>query len=388
MPLLWLSLAFVLGILLGEILDWPFNAWLILAVVCLALFLLQLFLKRKLILPTPRILAGMPLPVLILLAALCMGGARMQLAQPSFTPTDLAFYNDLGERTLVEGVIAEPPELDDARIRIRLKAENLRQAQSEEEEPAISVPVEGQLVARVQDAVALGWRYGDRLRLEGWLETPPEFEDFSYKDYLAHQGIYSQFSVSNSWKVAEDQGNRLKGWIWDLRAHAFEMIYKLFPDPEAALLAGILLGVEGGIPDELVEAFRETGTAHIIAISGFNMAIVAGLFILMFKGLLGPRWGALAAVDGRWDLHDPGGRQRRGGQSRHHGLSGLVRSPGWPAPGRREQPGDRSGLDGVGHAVCSMGRKFPAFFPCYAGVDPLRDANGGKLRRFCQPLPA
>jgi competence protein ComEC len=301
MPLLWLSLAFVLGILLGEIQDWPFSAWLMLAGACLVLLILQWVLKPKLSIPIPRLLAGLPrppLPILILLAVLFMGGARMQLAQPPFTPTDLAFYNDLGERTIVEGVLASPPELDDAWISIQMKADSLRLAQPTEGEIAKPVLVEGQMVARVQDAAALDWRYGDRLRLEGWLETPPEFEDFSYKTYLAHQGIYSQFSVSNSWKIAEDQSSRLKGWIWDLRASALQMIYRLFPDPEAALLAGILLGVEGGIPDELVEDFRATGTAHIIAISGFNMAIVAGLFILMFRGLFGPRWGALAAVVG------------------------------------------------------------------------------------------
>ncbi len=301
MPLLWLSLAFVLGILLGEILAWTFSAWLILAGACLTLFLLQTVLKPRFSIQiSPRLasLPRLPLPILVLLAVLCMGGARMQLAQPTFTPTDLAYYNDRPERIIVEGVLAAPPELDDARISIRLKSDCLRLAQPEEGGATVPVLVEGQLVARLQDALALDWRYGDRLRLEGWLETPPEFEDFSYREYYAHQGVYSQLSVSNSWKIAEDQGSPLKGWIWDLRASALEMIYKLFPDPEAALLAGILLGVEGGIPDELVEAFRATGTAHIIAISGFNMAIVAGLFILMFRGLLGPRWGALAAVLG------------------------------------------------------------------------------------------
>ncbi len=301
MPLLWLSLAFVLGILVGEILAWSFGAWLILVGACLLLFFLQFVLNKKFTIPPPRFLARLPrppLPILVLLAVLCLGAARMQLVQPSFTSTDLAYYNDRQERVIVEGVLVTPPEMDDARISIRMKAESLRLAQTVDGDSPAPLLVEGQLVARVQDALALDWRYGDRLRLEGWLETPPEYEDFSYKNYLAHQGIYSQFSVNNSWKISDDQGNWLKGRIWDLRGRALQMIYRLFPDPEAALLAGILLGVEGGIPDELVEAFRATGTAHIIAISGFNMAIVAGLFILMLKGLLGPRWGALAAVLG------------------------------------------------------------------------------------------
>jgi predicted membrane metal-binding protein len=36
------------------------------------------------------------------------------------------------------------------------------------------------------------------------------------------------------------------------------------------MLAGILLGVETDIPAEVQEAFKVTGTAHIIVISGQN----------------------------------------------------------------------------------------------------------------------
>jgi competence protein ComEC len=56
--------------------------------------------------------------------------------------------------------------------------------------------------------------------------------------------------------------------------------------------------VEGGIPEPVRQAFNDTGTSHIIAISGFNFAIVAGLFVGFFGWLLG-RWrGMLAAFLG------------------------------------------------------------------------------------------
>jgi competence protein ComEC len=47
-------------------------------------------------------------------------------------------------------------------------------------------------------------------------------------------------------------------------------VMQLFPPPESALLAGILLGDDSRMPPELTQAFQDTGTAHIIAISGFN----------------------------------------------------------------------------------------------------------------------
>ena len=55
------------------------------------------------------------------------------------------------------------------------------------------------------------------------------------------------------------------------------------PEPYAALLTGILLRIETGIPRELYERFNATGTSHIIVISGFNsiamMLGVACLFV-------------------------------------------------------------------------------------------------------------
>ncbi len=46
------------------------------------------------------------------------------------------------------------------------------------------------------------------------------------------------------------------------------------------------------------DAFQRTGTTHIIAISGFNIAILAGLFTGITTRLLGRKWGSIAALVG------------------------------------------------------------------------------------------
>ncbi|HUT20697.1 MAG TPA: ComEC/Rec2 family competence protein, partial [Anaerolineae bacterium] len=58
------------------------------------------------------------------------------------------------------------------------------------------------------------------------------------------------------------------------------------------LLTGILLGTETGLPAKLAADFRTTGTSHIIAISGFNMAIVSALFSRLSVRLVGRRYAA------------------------------------------------------------------------------------------------
>ena len=94
------------------------------------------------------------------------------------------------------------------------------------------------------------------------------------------------------------QEHPLRAALYRFKTHALTTLNRIFPDPEAALLAGILLGVETSIPEETQAAFNATGTSHIIAISGFNIGIIAGLFILVFNRLLGCRWGTFAAIIG------------------------------------------------------------------------------------------
>jgi len=129
-------------------------------------------------------------------------------------------------------------------------------------------------------------------------KTPPEGEGFSYRDYLQRQGIYVYLPNAEVEIVESGQGNILMGGIFGLKSRAMAVLYQLWPDPEASLLAGILLGIETGIPDHVQQAFRDTGTSHIIAISGFNITIVAGLFSRFFSRLLNPRQGAIAAMLG------------------------------------------------------------------------------------------
>ena len=140
------------------------------------------------------------------------------------------------------------------------------------------------------------WQYGDRVRLRGYLRTPFESENFSYRDYLAQQGTYSIIKPQQIERLAAGQGNLLLAGLYSLRTRAVATAYRLWPDPEASLLAGVLLGVDKGIPQPVLQAFQDTGTAHIIAISGFNMAILSGLLAATLGRWLGKRRRFLAAA--------------------------------------------------------------------------------------------
>jgi competence protein ComEC len=278
MPLLWLSLVFLVGVLLGEALGVTWLVWSLLASLLIISIFLRPWLARFSI---PNFLKT-PVPMPWLALFVCLGAIRYQLAQPVVNPGFIAWYNDSGKKIVVEGMLVEPPDQRDTYANLRVSVTRLRPLEDQ-----LFTPVQGLLLAKVPPDG--NWRYGDLLRLEGQLETPAEAEEFSYRDYLARQGIYSTMQVTEARLLLHDQGNPLLALIYRIKANALVVIYRIFPDPEASLMAGILLGVESGIPLPVQEAFKDTGTSHIIAISGFNITILAGLFAAIFGRLLGKR---------------------------------------------------------------------------------------------------
>ena len=290
MPLLWLSLAFLAGIVLADTLPVSLTGWLLLAALGLALVVLRPVVRLLNIHFPTLTRSHIPVPLAALLLAFALGGARFVAAQPDLNdPSYIAFYNHPEATYRVTGVLLAPQEASDRYVRLSLSAERLVQ-----EEQGIEQSIYGSLLVTDWD---LGdWRHGDRLEVTGILEDPPDGEGFSYREYLQRQGIYSTMKPESIRRLGSGYGNPLLAALYRLRERLLALTYRLYPDPEASLLAGILLGVESGISPDVKQAFQDSGTAHIIAISGFNIAILSALFATLFGRLLG-RWrGAIAAL--------------------------------------------------------------------------------------------
>ena len=282
---MWFSLAFLGGIVLASLISLSALVWGILALIALALAILLRVLTPRLSLSSFFI---QPF-AFILLFALFLGAARYQLSVPDFDANHIAFYNDREYDLLITGTIAEPPDYRDNYTNLRVDVEKVDTGDRD-------LPVHGLILVRASNNQV--FHYGDRLRLRGTLQTPPENEDFSYRDYLAAQHIHSYMSSAEVTVLPGGGGNPVSAALYAVKDRSLENIYRMFPDPESSLLAGILLGVDTGLTEELQQAFKNTGTAHIIAISGFNMSIIAAMFVTFFSRFLGPRRGAALAVLG------------------------------------------------------------------------------------------
>ena len=204
--------------------------------------------------------APRPRWVFILALAATLGALRYNLAQPHFDQTSLATYNDQPKSVVVEGVVISEPDARDKYTNVRIEADKL----SLSDQPTRTM----RGLVLVQAPPFTDYRYGDQIRAEGKLQTPTDSGDFSYREYLARQGVYSLMSRPRVTVLARDQGFAPLAWLYSFKARAKSVIAQILPEPQASLLTGILLGDDSGIPKSVQDAFRATGTSHIIAISG------------------------------------------------------------------------------------------------------------------------
>jgi competence protein ComEC len=220
----------------------------------------------------------------ILTVALALGGLRAALYPQT---SDLARWNDSGGVTLV-GPVVSPPDVTDTRTLLQVSAERVIAAQGE-------FLTSG--TALVQAPRWLDVAYGDRVTATGRLVTPGVFDTFSYADYLARRGVFSVLEDANVTVTTADSGTSITARLYHLREGVQQAINRALPEPGAGLLVGILTGDERGISPALEQDFQVVGASHIIAISGFNMVVIAGVTMAVMRGIFGPRrrWTATIA---------------------------------------------------------------------------------------------
>jgi len=209
-----------------------------------------------------------------------IGGVRYLGSIPQFDQTSLSTYNDRGAVT-VEGVIDSEPDVRDTYINLRIQADQITLPDK------TTYSINGLLLTRPSRPA--DFKYGDRVRVSGELIAPPEFATFSYKDFLARQGIHSMIDRPRITTLAHDQGSPILAAIFAFRDRARTVIAQILPEPSASLLTGILLGDDSGLPADVQNDFRLTGTTHIIAISGYNITILIGLMAMITIRFVGRR---------------------------------------------------------------------------------------------------
>jgi len=217
--------------------------------------------------------------------ALTLGLWRATAAQPSLGAHDLSYYNTYRTVQIVRGVVDQPPEARDRDLRLHLAGRAVwRDSENHWQ------PVGGSMLVSLPLTDSSHYRYGDLLELQGLLTAPPAFGG-SYSTYLKRQGILSYSHNPDVLAAGKENAplTSFYGWLFGLREAAGQAVNRQFPQPDGALLNGILLGDRTGLPGWLSDDFASTGTAQIVAISGQNMVYVLGFILLLADWRKRPR---------------------------------------------------------------------------------------------------
>ena len=126
--------------------------------------------------------------------------------------------------------------------------------------------------------------YGDELKIKCILEIP-QSEKFDYQMYLAKDGIFYLCSKAKIEITARDQGNRFYAALLKVKNRLQKNIDKNIPAPQSGLLSGLLLGGDDKLSKEMQDNFSRTGMTHIVAVSGYNVTIIAEYLMLLGIGL-------------------------------------------------------------------------------------------------------
>lgn len=145
------------------------------------------------------------------------------------------------------------------------------------------------------------YRYGDRLRFVGEINRAENFSpDFDYAAFLAKDDIFVVMPFPEVTSLEPGAGSTFLGVLLTAKRFFLERINAVLPEPHAALLGGILLGARESLPAELRDDLRRTGTIHIVAVSGYNVTLVADAFLRALAFLALPFaaafWVAVGAI--------------------------------------------------------------------------------------------
>ncbi len=126
---------------------------------------------------------------------------------------------------------------------------------------------------------------GAILALRATVVAPRPAEDgFDERGWLARRGVHVILR-GRDWRVVGHRGG-IGGLSDRLRSHVARSIAPGLEGERRAVLAGIVLGEDEGLSEELQDSFKAAGLYHLLAVSGQNVAFLAGA-VLILASLLG-----------------------------------------------------------------------------------------------------
>jgi competence protein ComEC len=164
-------------------------------------------------------------------------------------------------------------------------------------------PADFKLLARAGTDPEHVPRYGEMLLVQGTWSLMPQRRNpggFDYRAYMDRSEVRGSLRLEHIKLLRAGRG----GWLMSkvvvpARQYIRGLADKYLQGDEAALLLGLALGERSGLSARVQEAFSNTGTTHVLAVSGLHVVLVAFILFLVLRIVRFPRrWAALGTCVG------------------------------------------------------------------------------------------
>ena len=135
--------------------------------------------------------------------------------------------------------------------------------------------------------------YGDELKITGEIKRP---EPASYAAYLLKERILGVMSFPQASLVASGRTSPLMAWLYSFKSSIVSAFNRTLPAEEAALAAGLTVGDRNGFTADFNQAMRQSGTTHLVALSGYNITIITTYVLIFFLFFARRRWAIILTV--------------------------------------------------------------------------------------------
>lgn len=220
--------------------------------------------------------AGVKYIVLLLTGVFLLAVWRYAVSLPADTPDKIWHYN--GRAVTVRGYVADEPDIRQTNQKLEIEAERLNLQNG-----GLVSFVSGKILVTAE--LYPEYEYGDELELACELKQPEEYQGFAYDRYLARYRIYSVCYYPKINLAARGRGNWFYAGIFSFKNKLSGLIEAGMSEPEASLARPIIFGGQQGLEPAIRENFQKLGLTHILAVSGFNVSILAAMVIAALLAL-------------------------------------------------------------------------------------------------------
>ncbi len=207
------------------------------------------------------------------------------------------------QKISVEGIIVEEPDVRENNTKLTVKVNKVEEAKPSanadgrpraiEDQRASPTQTESGFREKILVTVPIypQYKYGDKVKMTVTLVMPDKIESedgrsFDYGGYLRVRGIWYTSKYTTISLISSGHGGLIKNYLFKAKNLFTQSIDKVLPQPQSSLLAGLLLGTKQSLGKEILGEFQKTGVSHIVVLSGYNIAIVAGSIMAVFKFFL------------------------------------------------------------------------------------------------------